>query len=119
MLTGKVKLDWKGKLTRKQVVRSVKQGMNTTLAKAVQTAKPFTPVRTGILQGSIRMEPAKEVSHNLIVGYFGSWDVNYALYVEKGTVYMSGYHMLSKAADICFPKLKDDIKKAFGRRVAS
>ena len=118
MLTGKIKLDWRGKLTRKQVVRSVEQGMNMNLAKAVQQAKSFTPVRTGILQGSIRMEPAKEVSPNLIVGYFGSWDVNYAIFVEKGTVYMAGHHMLQRAADICFPKLKDDIRKAFERRVS-
>ena len=118
MLTGKVKIDWKGNLTRKQFVRSVIQGMNMNLAKAVQIAKPLTPVRTGILQGSIRMEPAKEVAPNIIVGYFGSFDVNYALYVEKGTVYMSGRYMLQQAADQAFPKLKNDIKNAFKKRAS-
>ena len=117
MLTGKVKIDWKGKLTRKQVIRAVEQGMNMNLAKSVQVAKPLTPVRTGILQGSIRMEPAKEIKTNIVVGYFGSFDVNYALYVEKGTVYMSGRHMLQRAADEVFPKLRDDIRKALNRRV--
>lgn len=118
MLTGKVKIDWRGKLTRKQVVRAVEQGMNMNLARCVQVAKSFTPVRTGILQGSIRMEPAKELHPGVVVGYFGSWDVNYALYVEKGTIYMSGRHMLQRGADQVFPKLGDDVKNAFKRRVA-
>ena len=118
MIVGDVKVDWKGKLTRKQVVRAVEQGMNVNLARAVNVAKPLTPVRTGILQGSIRMEPAKEVSPNVVAGYFGSWDVNYALYVEKGTIYMRGHHMLTRAADEVFPELGKDIKDALKRRVA-
>lgn len=117
MISGKIDLKWNGKLARNQVERAIEQGMNVNLARCVQVVKTKTPVRTGILQGSMRMEPARKVEKNIIAGHFGSWDVNYAIFVEKGTVRMSGRHMMSETADEVFPQLGDDIKDAMDRRI--
>ena len=119
MITGTIDMSpWKGALVREQVERAIEKGMNINLARAVQVVKPRTPVLTGILQGSMRMEPAKKIQPGVIAGYFGSWDVNYAIFVEKGTVRMSGRHMLTRTAAEVFPKLSTDIKGALGRRIS-
>ena len=118
MITGKINMNWKGKLAERQVVRAVEQGMNANLARCVQVVKPKTPVRTGILQGSMRMEPAKVIRRGVVAGFFGSWDVNYTIFVEKGTVRMSGRHMLEETASEVFPKLGEDIRAAVKTRAA-
>ena len=118
MITGTIDLDWKGKLAKRQIMTAVRKGMNHNLAECVRVTKGYTPVRTGILQGSMRMEPAKEVRKGVLAGFFGSWDVNYAIYVEKGTIYMSGYYMMERAASEIFQKLGEHIREALGRKVS-
>ena len=117
MITGTIDLDWKGKLALTQVKRAIVHGMNVNLAKCVQTVKPRTPVQTGILQGSMRMEPAREIEKNIVSGYFGSWDVNYAIFVEKGTIRMSGRHMMQSTADEVFPELGKNIRDSLKQRI--
>lgn len=94
-----------------QLDRAIEKGMNATLADAVDTAMPLTPVDTGTAQGSIRFEPVKWQGSRL-VGEFGSYNVDYFLWLEIGTRYMTGRHILRRAADLEFPKLGDNIKAA-------
>lgn len=91
--------------------KGIIKGMNATLADSVDTAMPFTPVVTGTAQGSIRFEPVKWIDGRL-VGEFGSYNVDYFKWLELGTRYMVGLHILRRAADLEFPKLGDNIKAA-------
>ena len=59
------------------------------------------------------MRPAKVVADG-IVGLWGSFDVNYAIYVEMGTGRMRAQPYLRPAADHQYPMLAERIK----RRVA-
>lgn len=105
-------LDWRGDRIKEIVAEAARLGIDETTAAAVTPAKERTPVRTGTLQGSIQFRAARREG-NRIVGSFGSYDVNYALWVEIGAKGRPGRHMLRQAADQEFPKLGERIKRHF------
>ena len=88
-------------------------GVDDTLAECVRVVKPLTPVETSILQGSMRLEPAKRQGSR-VHGQWGSFDVNYALWVEIGSHGRPGVHMLERTADQVYPSLAGNIKKHLG-----
>ena len=98
----------------RQVLRAIQRaqidGLDETLAKCVREAKPITPVITGILQGSIKFEPAQKKGLK-ITGFWGSFDVNYALWVEIGSHGRAGVFMLTSTADDVYPELAGNIKR--------
>ena len=108
------RLDWKGDEVKKRWLEAARQGIEETMAACVVDAKRETPVRTGTLQGSVRFEPAK-VRGNEAKGTWGSFDVNYAVYVEVGTRGRPGVNMLRDSADENYPKLAGNIRSRFGR----
>ena len=139
------RLDWKGDQIKDRLLTAARQGIDETMAACVVDAKRETPVRTGALQGSVRFEPAK-VRGNEAKGTWGSFDINYAFYIEVGvqagvaTVQAhtrqnksgkissvrshtrrygsrEGRNMLRNAADNEYPKLKKRIAKRFKRSI--
>ena len=103
-------LDWQGNRAFDLIVKGVIAGMDATMADCVPTAKENTPVITGILQGSIRFEPAKRVA-DAVVGVWGSFDVNYAFPVEVGTRFREGRNMLRGSADRHHPEMPENISR--------
>lgn len=92
-----------------RIERAVIGGIDAVTAKAAKAAKPLTPVRSGRLRDSMRNEPAR-TRGDQVVGSFGSYDVPYAIYVEKGTRRMAGRFMLQRAADATFPDVVKEIR---------
>ena len=92
--------------------RAAMWAIDTTLALCVAPAKRETPVVTGTAQGSIQMRPSKRIG-NFIVGIWGSFDVNYFIWLEIGARGRTGIHMLRRAADRFYPGLADRIRHRF------
>lgn len=78
-------LDWRGEQVRDHVVLAAGRAINRTLSECVIEAKSVVQKRTTVLQGSIQMRPAVQMDQTHVVGYWGSFAVHYAIYVEKGT----------------------------------
>lgn len=80
-------LNWNGDKVLANVREATKWGMDSVMADCVITAMGNHPYqdRTGILTGSIKMEPAKDDGVN-VTGYWGSWEAKYAQWVEFGTL---------------------------------
>lgn len=108
-------LKWRGEAIKRRAIEAAKWGIDATTAACVVEAKQKVPVRTATLQGSIQMRPAKERGDD-VVGLWGSWNVDYALYVEKGTSRMAAQPYLRPAADHQYPKLAGRIKRRFRER---
>ncbi len=78
------RLEWYGDRVTAAVVRATRFGMDSVMASCVSTAKSMVPRKTSVLQGSIQMRPTM-ISGVDLVGYWGSFGVKYALWVEQGT----------------------------------
>ena len=108
------RLFWKGDQIKDRLLNAARQGIDETMAAGVVEAKNNTPVVTGTLQGSIQFRPAR-IEGDRVVGRWGSFDVNYAIYVETGTRGRPGVNMLRRAADQEEPKLLDRIRERYRR----
>ena len=95
---------------RRKIQDAAVDGVDDTLAKCVREVKPITPVKTSVLQGSMRFEPAKRQGDK-VRGFWGSFDVNYALWVEIGSQGRAGVYMLTRTADAVYPELAGNIKR--------
>ena len=89
-------------------------GIDDTTSRAVNVAKPITPVDTATLQGSIMMRPAQKVGRKS-TGFWGSFNVEYAIYQELGTVFMPGKFFLQRAMISEYPKLWQHIAARYKR----
>ncbi len=87
-------VNWKGDEVAAKTLAAVRWGIDSVMADCVTTAKANVRKKTTVLQGSIQMRPAADVGGK-IVGYWGSFSVNYAIYVEMGT-----------EPHVIFPRLK-------------
>ena len=76
-------LKWYGEAIKRKVQVAQRRGINETMAGCLREAKSRVPVRTGLLQGSLRMIPAA-VKAGKVVGIWGSFQVDYARVVEFG-----------------------------------
>lgn len=108
------RLHWRGREIKARAVRAAKIGIDETMADCVEDAKTYHPWQnvTGLLEGSIQMRPAQEEGHR-VVGRWGSFSVEYAIYQELGTIYMAPNPFLRPAADMWYPELADRIRDAF------
>lgn len=102
-------LMWKGAQLEAKVAAASKAAVDETMAQAIQVAKPATPVDTGTAQGSIRMQPAV-IEGSLTRGRWGSFDVNYFIFLEIGTYKMPAFRPLRIGADAEYWKLAERIK---------
>ncbi len=102
---------WEGDKALSNVAKAAQLGIDQTLAACVVGAKTDHAFvnRTGVLEGSIRSKPAR-VRGTRMVGEWGSFSVEYALYVEV----LEGYGFLRPQADVEYPKLAKRIKENLG-----
>ena len=108
-------VEWRGAQVLDKLLKAVKDGIDETMAECVTEAVRIVPVDTTTLQGSLRVEPA-EISRNEVVGEWGSFDVDYAIYVELGTYKMRAQPYLRPSADREYPHLKGRIARRFRGR---
>lgn len=76
--------EWNGEQVKRNMIIAAKWGIDATMAAAVRKAKGRVAKKTTTLQGSIQMRQAQQRGDR-VVGLWGSFNVNYALYVEEGT----------------------------------
>lgn len=104
-------VEWKGDELLAKVTQATALAIDQTLADCVVDAKAEHSFenRTGVLEGSIRSTPAA-LQGSKVVGEWGSFSVEYALYVEI----LEGYGFLRPQADRHYPHLKKRIREAMG-----
>lgn len=104
-------LDWKGDEVRRRAHAAARRGIDATTAACVLGAKSSHPWqnRTGTLEGSLQMRPAVAVGP-AIMGRWGSFDVNYALWLEVR--WAGRYRYLLPQADQQYPLLAGRIRQA-------
>lgn len=99
---------WRGAELQIHIRAAQRRALNETTAACVVMAKSLVRTDTTALQGSIQMRPAV-ASGPLIVGRWGSFDINYAFWQEvlpepRGRAY------LRPSADTWYPTLALRIK---------
>lgn len=108
------RVDWRGGEVFKATERAAQQAIDETMAEGVKKAAPAAPVDTRKLQRSIRFEPAR-IQRDHVSGFWGSFNVLYALYQEAGFHtrngrWIEGKSFLRNAASEEYPKLAGRIK---------
>ena len=103
---------WYGEAVKRVVRRAERKGINKVMSNCLEEAKALVPVRTGTLQGSIRMKPA-EVKGTAGEGEWGSYQVDYARWVEFGTKFMAARAYLIPSKERNYPYLAYYIREAF------
>lgn len=108
-------LKWYGAQVEARVMNAVRLSMDGVMADCVAGAKsqlyPGHGYKTGTLQGSIEMRPAKRQGLSGLLGVWGSFNVLYAIYVEVGTALTTGLNFLRGTADIIYPTLADRVRR--------
>lgn len=109
-------LTWNGDAIQRKAIEATQWGIDQTMAVAVTGAKselyPGHGWQFGFLQGSLQLRPAVVVG-NVVVGLWGSFDINYAIFIEQGTGVFTGLGYLQNNADREYPKLAGRIAKRF------
>lgn len=109
------RVEWRGEQVKRAVEKAARLAIDETTASCVEPAKDRVRVKTRILQGSIQFRPAKKEGDR-IVGYWGSFDVNYALWQEIITFRYAGHQpYLRPAAEIEYPKLAARVRAHYKR----
>ena len=104
-------LNWNGKEIERKLLTASRRGIDVTLASCIAPAKRNTPVVTGTAQGSIQFRPAV-IRRRGAEGLWGSFQVDYFIWLEIGARGRSGHFMLRQSADENYPKLARNIQKA-------
>ena len=105
-----VKSEWFGDEIAKELERATREGLEKVGEDFVKTAEPLTPVDKGELKRSTKAEKVKREAGGSLSIEMGSFDVEHALFVERGTASTDGEFMYQQAADKTWPKLDDKIK---------
>lgn len=107
-------MHWRGPEVLAKAKAAARHGIDETTSACVNHAKSNHPWQnqTGTLEGSLQMRPADDQGSR-IVGFWGSFDVDYAIYLEIGTSRAPAYPYLRPAADAEYGKLAGRIKAAF------
>lgn len=103
------RLNWRGDDVVKRTMAAARRAVDQTTADAVVDAKTSHPWRnrTGTLEGSIQLRPARAVG-STVTGLWGSFDVNYAKFLEADP----DWEFLQPAANRQYPKLAGRIRQA-------
>lgn len=79
--------------------------LNKAVARTIQVADPLTRVDRGLLKGNKRIVNASPGSLTASV----DWLQEYAIYQDKGTVFMSGTFFADNGAEAARPQLVSDM----------
>lgn len=114
------KFEWRGPQVKGAMERAIPKAMDDTTAAASIRAKQNHPGwrnRTGIAEGSIRGEPARRAPEGWLA-LFGSFGVDYFIWLEIGARGRAGDHTIGRAADVEFPKLPGRVREHLARESA-
>lgn len=107
---------WRGREIAAKTAAAARTGIDKTTSEAVLHAKQNHEWQnvTGTLEGSIQMRGAEpEGPTGKMAGRWGSFTVNYALWLEIGTSRMPAMPYLQPAADAHYPSLRRHVREAF------
>jgi hypothetical protein len=106
---------WRGPQIAAKIAAASRFGIDKTTSEAVLYAKQNHTWQnvTGTLEGSIQMRGAEPGATGRMEGRWGSFTVNYALWLEIGTEHMPARPYLRPAADANYPSLRRHIREAF------
>lgn len=113
----RVRLEWKGDKLPPLLREAARLGIDDTTAAAAIAAKESHPTWhnvTGTAEGSIRGDPARILGTS-VSGLFGSFDVNYFVWLEIGARGRAGDYTIRRAADKEFPRLPGHIRIHWSR----
>lgn len=96
-------LEWYGEELETKYEERVKKAMDSVMVDCVRNGKRLVHVKTATLQGSIEMRDTKKFGNELI-GYWGSFDVNYAIYQEL-PIFKGSKPYLRPSMDKYYPEL--------------
>lgn len=101
-------LIWNGEQIEADIRQNSVEAVNDCLREAAEIAARLTyeyfERQTGAAGESWDYKAATE-SGDMIEGEVGSYGVFYVIFLNEGTVYMDGGHMLQQAASQVFPSL--------------
>ena len=109
---------WFGDEIAKELERATKEALEDVGVDFVKTAEPLTPVDQGDLKRSTKAEKVKKEADGTLSIEMGSFDIEHAIHVERGTSRTEGEMMYQKSADQTWPKLDDKIKDSIGKPAA-
>ena len=112
-----VKSEWFGDEIAKEIERATAEALEDVGEDFVKTAEPLTPVDKGELKRSTKADKVKHERDGLSIE-MGSFDVDHALFIERGTSRTDGQFMYQKSADQTWPKLDDKIKSSMRKPAA-
>ena len=105
-----VQFRWNGARVKKLIGDASREALEETAARCVAHAYPNTPFLTTAARGSLRYFPAQyDPSRGWYVDW-GSFGINYYIYLEVGSRGRLGGYMLRNAADTEYPKLQQRIR---------
>ncbi len=113
-MPAKGKVNWLGDDIVRKAAQASRRGIDVTLANAIAPAKRLTPVVTGTAQGSIQFRLA-QIRGKRVTGRWGSFDVDYFIWLEIGAHGRRAYRMLRRTADAEYPKLAGNIRQQLKR----
>lgn len=110
-----MRINWNGDEIGARMIRASKKGVDKTTAEAANHAKTHHPWvnRTGTAEGSIQSRPAILIEGKLVRGEFGSYGVDYFLWLEIGTSKMPAMPCLRPALDVVGKRLAGNIREAW------
>lgn len=108
-MPGNSGVNWNGKEIERKVLRASRRGIDVTLAACIAPAKRNTPVISGTAQGSIQFRPAV-IKGRGAEGIWGSFQVDYFIWLEIGARGRTGHNMLRGSADENYPSLARNIQ---------
>lgn len=108
-------LSWNGDAIEDRMVKAARKGVDVTTAEGANYAKEHHPWqnRTGTAEGSIQSRPAIVIEGGLVRGEFGSYGVDYFIWLEIGTNKMGAMPCLRPALDVVGKRLAGNIKRAW------
>lgn len=115
-----LRLEWHGDRVQRGTLDATRRGMVSIMTSCVADARRrpaqggTMPYDTGRLQDSLTYQEPERRPPTL-VGYWGSFDVSYAIFQEAGTIYIAARRFLRNAAERWYRRLPSEIAKAARR----
>lgn len=111
------RVNWRGRQVSDRVIRAARIGVDRTTTSMAVLAKRTHTWRnvTGLAEGSIQMRPARVEAGGRITGQFGSYGVQYFLWLELGSQHQQPRPVLRPSFDREARNLPGNIKAALAR----
>lgn len=110
-VSGEFEYNYKGNEIQNATQKATEMGINKVMADCVVHSKDIVPYDTGTLHNSLKILDFATKEGNQTIGRWGSAAVNYAIFVEFGTIRMSAQPYLRPSADLQYKNLSKRIEE--------